>query len=407
VKIAAAVEAKLARAVAAYLRHTPAHELPTKLRPIARFRDQALKPHRAKLIAALDDDDFRNKILDWLKDSPTLKTEEARVLTIAAKREEGWEGELQGTTPKAAPKRTKTDEERLRDELERERGKVAKLKDELRALKEETRETHRSTKAHVAELTSELRDLKADLRKRDTELKSVRTQLARAEQNSEKDTRSLRRDAERATGAKQAADERVVRLKREVAELKRDLVALEGRLSDERAKSEGARRAARSRTRSSGPRRQLKAPKGLLADAPKTLAAWLGTDGVRLIVDGYNVGKATTGFPGLELEAMRKRLVDEVAKLARSHGIEATIVFDGADVGPGTRRLRRPPVKIEYSPPDVIADDVIVQRVEEAPSGPLVVATNDKELQGRVAALGATVATSDQLLALFTGRKLS
>jgi predicted RNA-binding protein with PIN domain len=403
----AAIQAALARGIAAYLREAPPTDVPSKLRRFAGWRDQALKPHRAQLIAGLDDEGFRNKILDWLDDSSPLKAEEARLLAIAAERSDNWAERLAGAAPKAPTKRAKSDSEKLQAELERERARTAKLKDELRAQKEEARGAATASKSRVGELTSEVRDLRAALRQRESELKTVMGERDRARQAIEKEKRSLRREAERAAKAKDAAEERLAASKREVAELKRRILTLEDRLADEKMKRARARDAAKARRATpSGPRRPLPAPKGLLADAPQTLSAWLASDGVSLIVDGYNVGKATAGFPGLELEAMRKRLVDEVAKLARRHGIEATIVFDGAEVGPGTRRLRRPPVKIEFSPPDVIADDVIVARVEAAPPGPLVVATNDKGLQERVAALGATIATSDQLLALMSGRKV-
>ena len=402
----ATIQATLARAIAAYIRDAKTTDVPAKLRRYGGFRDQALKPHRAKLIGSLDDDDFRNKIIDWLEDSNPLKPEDARLLAIAAKREDGWEKNLSGSASQRPAKKTKTDAERLHAELERERARTAKLKEELRAQREETRAAQREAKSRSTELTAQVRDLQASLRSAETQLKAANSDRQRDARAAEKEARSLRREAERALVAKKHADERVSALKREVAELKRQKIALDGKLTEERAKAERARKA-KPRGQKFEPRRPLKAPKGLLGTAPETLSAWLKTDGVRLIVDGYNVGKATTGFPGLELEAMRKRLVDEVAKLARQHAIEATIVFDGAEVAPGTRRLRRPGVKIEYSPSTVIADDVIVERVAEAPAGPLIVATNDRELQDRVAALGATVATSDQLLALVRGRKLS
>jgi predicted RNA-binding protein with PIN domain len=57
-------------------------------------------------------------------------------------------------------------------------------------------------------------------------------------------------------------------------------------------------------------------------------------------------------------------------------------------------------VRIEYSRPDEIADDHLIAKLEELPASPVIVATNDRELQQRSAALGATIATSDQLLAL-------
>jgi predicted RNA-binding protein with PIN domain len=97
---------------------------------------------------------------------------------------------------------------------------------------------------------------------------------------------------------------------------------------------------------------------------------------------------------------MRNRVVDEVAKIARQYSITAIVVFDGAEVPPGTARRTRGPVRIQYSKPGVIADDHIVDLVEELPSDPIIVVTNDRELQGRVSRHHATIATSHQLLAL-------
>jgi predicted RNA-binding protein with PIN domain len=102
----------------------------------------------------------------------------------------------------------------------------------------------------------------------------------------------------------------------------------------------------------------------------------------------------------MSLEDQRDRLVKEVTLLARTRKVPTTIVFDGSEVPPGTTRRSAGPVKVRYSAPEEIADDYIVKLVEEMPTFPVVVVTNDRELQHRVKRLGATVATSDQLLSL-------
>jgi predicted RNA-binding protein with PIN domain len=120
---------------------------------------------------------------------------------------------------------------------------------------------------------------------------------------------------------------------------------------------------------------------------------------VRLLVDGYNVAKQDGAFKALSGEDQRARTVDEVTRLVRRHGVEATVVFDGADVAPGTSRRRRGPVKVEYSRPPENGDDHLVALLASWPAAPVVVATSDKELQERCRALGSTIATSEQLLA--------
>jgi rRNA-processing protein FCF1 len=55
---------------------------------------------------------------------------------------------------------------------------------------------------------------------------------------------------------------------------------------------------------------------------------------------------------------------------------------------------------VEYSTGE-IADDHLIARLEGLPvDNPVVFVTNDRELQRRAAALGATIATPSQLLAL-------
>jgi predicted RNA-binding protein with PIN domain len=403
-KLPAAVSAALARGIAAYLRDAPPTDIPSSLRAISKFRDQALTKHRAKLIDSLDNDDFRAKVGEWLEDGANLKKDDARLLSVAVARGEGWEKELSNNE---APKRpAKNEAARLKEALDKERARTAKLKEESRSAREAARAEVQAAKRRTAEATEEIRELRARLRSSESEMKAARVELDKTKTSIEKDRRALRREAERATAAKKEAAERLASSKREVAALKREKNALDGQLADARAALERTKKVRSGGSQKAGPRRPLKAPKGLLDDAPETLLHWLATDEVRLIVDGYNVGKAKKGF-NVDLEPMRKRLVDEVAKLARRFKLDTTVIFDGADVAPGTPKLRRPPVRIVYSPPDVIADDIIVDTVRESPPHPIIVVTNDKGLQGRVAKLGATVATSDQLLTMVRSRKLS
>jgi predicted RNA-binding protein with PIN domain len=146
-------------------------------------------------------------------------------------------------------------------------------------------------------------------------------------------------------------------------------------------------------------RKLLKAPPGLLGDDPKTLDHWLRTENVQLLVDGYNVSKSVTGFAHLSLEDQRKRVVQAVNRLARKNGLVPIVVFDGAQAPPVLARRGRGPAVVEYSAGE-IADDHLIARLVNLPSDPVVFVTNDKELQSRAQALGATIATSGQLLAL-------
>jgi predicted RNA-binding protein with PIN domain len=141
------------------------------------------------------------------------------------------------------------------------------------------------------------------------------------------------------------------------------------------------------------------------ADDPETLAAWMGTDGVLVLVDGYNVTKHPQGFAERGLEDQRTLLLDLCRRLARRFGAEVTVVFDGGTVGPIPTRLPLGPVEVVFTDPGRTADDEIVVRVNAAPpERPVVVVTSDNELRSRVGALGATVVRSPALLGLASAR---
>jgi predicted RNA-binding protein with PIN domain len=157
--------------------------------------------------------------------------------------------------------------------------------------------------------------------------------------------------------------------------------------------------------RRAGRRAPLAVPGGRGADDPETLAAWMGTDGVLVLVDGYNVTKHPLGFPDRDLEDQRTLLLDLCRRLARRFGAEVTVVFDGGTVGPLPTRLPLGPVEVVFTDAGRTADDEIVVRVNAAPPDrPVVVVSSDNELRDRVGALGATVSRSPALLGLSTAR---
>jgi len=152
-------------------------------------------------------------------------------------------------------------------------------------------------------------------------------------------------------------------------------------------------------------RSPLAVPGGRGADDPETLAAWMGADGVLVLVDGYNVTKHPAGFPDRGLEDQRTLLLDLCRRLARRFGAEVTVVFDGGTVGPIPTRLPLGPVEVVFTDAGRTADDEIVARTNATPpERPVVVVTSDNELRSRVATLGATVTRSPALLGLATAR---
>ena len=108
---------------------------------------------------------------------------------------------------------------------------------------------------------------------------------------------------------------------------------------------------------------------------PSRLTAWVGLPGAHLIVDGYNVTK--TGFPELMLSDQRDRLIRSLAALAARTSAEVTVVFDGAAVA--TSRPAGRGIRVLFSPPGVLADDVIRDLVRAEPVGRvLIVVSSDR-----------------------------
>jgi predicted RNA-binding protein with PIN domain len=143
-------------------------------------------------------------------------------------------------------------------------------------------------------------------------------------------------------------------------------------------------------------RSPLRLPGGVQADSMEAALHLLRQPGILLVVDGYNAAKL--GWPDLALPLQRERLLDALEELVARHRPHVRVVFDGADVTrlPSVRRG----VRVEFSPPGVKADDVIVDLVEALPARqPVVVATNDGEVRQGARAGGANVISSDQLLA--------
>jgi predicted RNA-binding protein with PIN domain len=118
-----------------------------------------------------------------------------------------------------------------------------------------------------------------------------------------------------------------------------------------------------------------------------------------LLVDGYNV--SLQGWPDVPIPEQRRRLVDSLTALAARTGLSVQVVFDGAEQA-DPRPLALPPrspVRLRFSPPDVEADEILIELTEELPNGrPITVATSDRRVQDEVRRRGANVISTPQLL---------
>lgn len=382
------VAAALVRGIGTYIRGLPATEVPAGLRRFRSFRPQALGPHRKALLEALDDEATRARVLHWLEnDKPRLANADARLLTIATARADGWEEELRGSsTLRTEPQRATVQDD---SKVEVERDKARKAKDELKRAREELRAVERRSAARIAELEATIADLAERLDAAEKDAARHKAEAARATERADRSQRKSQKALDKAEKDREAA-------RKEAKDLRKELAA-RARASKPAPAARPAPKRSSSKTKKRTP---LSVPKGRLGEDPATLKKWLARDDVRLVIDGYNVAKADGGYEELQLESQRERLVDALFKLAKMTGTETIVVFD-AQLVPGRRaRKTKRPVVIEWSNSGQIADDYIVERLEELPQDPVILVTNDKELQERGRALAATIATSQQLLAL-------
>ncbi|HVF54166.1 MAG TPA: NYN domain-containing protein [Actinomycetota bacterium] len=387
------VSAALVRCIGAYIRGAPVTVLPAHLRRLKGFRDTALLRVRGEVLSALDDDALRALIGEWLDDGKHRLTKaDGDLLRIAAERADGWEQRLDG----AGKTRAKPPVAREPAGGGEHAHRLREARDEVKRVKAESKAAADAERARSAALVAEVRALTDRATAAERRVRTLEKELSDLRSAYDKELKRAGRKTAQAIAAKDEVAARLKEMRAARDEARRAMSALEERVRERGPKDRGAPRSAPRRM---GPRRPLPVPKGRLADAPETLATWLETADVVVLVDGYNVSKSESGFAAADLETQRRLVIQGGNALARRFGIDLTIVFDGSQIAPGASRRARGPAKVEYSTGE-IADDHLVAAVEALPPVPVVVVTNDRELQDRVAALGATIATSDQLLAL-------
>ena len=384
------VVAIVIRGIGTYIRESPQQELPANLRRFRSFRPQALTSHRKALLAAFEDQGLRARVAHWIdNDKPPLSKEDARLLKIAAAREDGWEDELRAAS--VGPRKDPTPQKPADDSrLDAEREKVRKAKEDAKRAREELRQAQQQSSARIAELESTVAELRSRAEAAERAAEGAKKEAERAADRADRAERKARTAVDKHQIERDAA-------RKEVRELKKQLASTKPPPKGAPARAAGPKRKSSAEPKL---RRPLRVPKGRLEDDPKTLEAWLTRDDVLMVIDGYNVAKADGGYEDLQLESQRERLVDAVFTLAKMTDTQTLIVFD-AQLVPGrrTRRAKRP-VTIEWSNTGEIADDYIIDRLKELPQSPVILVTNDKELQQRGRELKATVATSQQLLGL-------
>jgi predicted RNA-binding protein with PIN domain len=296
----------------------------------------------------------------------------------------GAESELDAARARADAEAAAT--RAARDELRAAREELRRVERERRALADRAGALERELGRSEAALRAARSEAAAEQRRLGGRVAELQARLTETQRN----YRALRR----ATGQ---VDPMVAEA---VGALERDLGALR-RATGLDVEAAPAAAAPRRPER----REPLPVPGGRGADDPQTLAAWMATDGVLVLVDGYNVTKHPLGFPERSLEDQRTLLLDLCRRLARRFGAAVTVVFDGGTIEPIPSRLPLGPVEVVFTDAGRTADDEIVARTNATPpERPVVVVSSDNELRERVGALGASVTRSPALLGLAAAR---
>ncbi|MGH3621847.1 MAG: NYN domain-containing protein [Sciscionella sp.] len=412
------VRARLAEIVASAIGDLPGADIPPSLRAVAKFTPakRARLATPVLLQALADSAAFRAAVLRWCSERrPAALDIGAPNVTSAASAAVLLGSESAQHYLELAARRA-TDAA-LCEERDAAVRRASGLTDEVAALRAQLADATGVGQRSAEELRAEVERLRKRLREQGVRLRKARDEAEaaiasaasiRAESELERKTLTAERDREQ-----QRAD--VERLRAERAEADTQIArqsAREARQADEVRLSllvetlDGAVTGLRRELAigGTGPRpadtvRGATPPQGTLGrvEDPAALDRLLALPAVHLVVDGYNVTK--TGYPELSLADQRDRLIHQLAALAARTGAEATLVFDGAGVVAMPQVSPRG-VRVLFSDPGVLADDVIRALVTAEPEGrPVVVVTSDRAVADSVRRRGAHSVPSVVLLA--------
>jgi predicted RNA-binding protein with PIN domain len=413
-----AVRTRIAELAAEALGTLPKVDVPHQLRAVARFTPaKRARLGAGAIIASLRDSvAFRTAVVEWCRehrpssldvsgDDPTSVAAAAvllgedtagHYLELVSRRASDAGLRSQRDAAVARSERAEAELAKVRAELDAVQGAVDRVRAEgeveLERLRKRLREQGvrvRTAKDEAETAGAEIARIRAEAaaqvaaltEQRDRELERAETERGRAER-AEADADIARQSAREARQADEVRLALLVdTLDGAVTGLRREL-ALGGSGPRPADLVRGATEAHGSVSR---------------VEDPAALERLLTLPSVHVVVDGYNVTK--TGYPDLSLSDQRERLIRQLAALAARTSAEVTLVFDGAGVVAVPTTAPRG-VRVLFSDPGVLADDVIRALVTAEPEGrPVVVVTSDRAVADSVRRRGAHPVPSAVLLA--------
>ncbi|GAB3437180.1 NYN domain-containing protein [Actinophytocola sediminis] len=413
-----AVRTRIAELGADAIGALPPVDIPQQLRAVARFTPaKRARLGSGPIIANLRDSmAFRTAVVEWCrKNRPAaldLSGEDPIAVAAAAvllgEDTAGHYLELVARRASDASLRAQRDAAVVR--AERAEGELAKLRGELESVQDAVAKARQEADVELERLRKRLREQGVKVREAKDEAASASSEIARAHGETaarvaalteQRDREHERAETERARASRAEADADIARQSareaRQADEVRLALLVdtLDGAVTGLRRElalgGAGPRPAdlVRGATEAHG-------SVGRVED-PAALDRLLALPSVHLVVDGYNVTK--TGYPELSLSDQRDRLIRQLAALAARTSAEVTLVFDGAGVVAVPTTAPRG-VRVLFSDPGVLADDVIRALVTAEPEGrPVVVVTSDRAVADSVRRRGAHPVPSAVLLA--------
>ena len=412
---------RLAAFAAAALPGLAASDVPPPVRPVARFAPaKRARLGRPALVAGLRDfPAFRTAVAGWMREHRPEELSSGGTDPVAAASAAVLLGEP-GAGDQVAEVGRRSADVQLRSERDAALARAERLTAEVQRLQRGLAEARMGVQQAGVAREAEAERLRGRLREQGVRLRQAQDVSTRAAGAHDAEVEELRRALGAATADRDRERERAAAARQQAARAVADAeaarrTAREARQADEVRLSlltdtlagavSGLRRELGLGQDSSGGSRPADLVHG--ASISRAAARWvadpaaldrlLALPTVHLVVDGYNVTK--TGYPELTLSAQRDRLAAALAALAARTGAEVTVVFDGAAV------VAMPPaasrgVRVLFSDPGVLADDVIRSIVAAEPAGrPLVVVTSDREVVDSVRRHGAHPVPSTVLLA--------
>jgi predicted RNA-binding protein with PIN domain len=397
-------------------------DVPHQVKPVARFAPaKRARLGGPVLIAGLRDvPAFRTAVLEWCRENRPAVLDTASPDPVAAAAAAVLMSEPSAVhyaelvTRRVGEAQLRAERDAAVVKAQRAESELAKLRAELDASQGAEAKVLQERGAELDRLRKRLREQGVKLREaRDrADAATVRAEQVRNEARAEVKALTAERDRERERAETERAKARRAENEAEVARQ----AAREARQADEVRLAllvdtlDGAVTGLRRELAiggGTGPRpadlvRGATAAQGTVGrvEDPAALDRLLALPTVHMVVDGYNVTK--TGYPELPLSDQRDRLVHQMAVLAARTGAEVTVVFDGAGVIAVPSAAPRG-VRVLFSDPGVLADDVIRALVTAEPEGrPVVVVTSDRAVADSVRRRGAHPVPSAVLLARLT-----